>query len=179
MGEVGLRTVRDGNRPLSFQAAVLGAATSQRGSAPRWSELVVYRLTDGTYLVSKIGRSAVAHRPDCGRVNQRMISWRDAQRRRDDSEARVYRLPCPECRPKLDPPAPDTMLEVTRYRAILARDAESAVQSLMVGDRTALMAFPKLVQNVLDQCAQVDPCFARYAEADSAPKALEKTTRTG
>jgi hypothetical protein len=175
MGEVGLRVVRDGGRTLRFQASVIGAATSQRGSAPRWSELVVYRLTDGTYLISKIGRSTVAHRPLCLRVNHRMKPWHEAKA---SDEFIGPRHPCPDCRPELDHGiADDMMLEVTRYRAILAQDAESAAQSLM-GDRAALLV-PQLVRDILAQCAQADAEFARYSDADGAPKPLEKTTRIG
>jgi hypothetical protein len=175
MAEVRLRIVRDGARELRFQAAVLGAATSHRGSTPRWSELVVYGLPDGSYLISKIGRSTVAHRPLCLRVNHRMIPWSKAG---DLGEDREQRVPCPDCHPDLShAPAPDTMLEVTRYRAILAPDAESAAQSL-VGDRAALL-MPQIVRDVLAQCAQTDPAFIKYADADGAPKPLEKTTRTG
>jgi hypothetical protein len=175
VGEVALRTVRDGNRVLRFQAAVLGAATSQRGSAPRWSELVVYRLPDSTYLISKIGRSTVAHRPSCLRVNHRMITWGSAAYHGEDH---VRRVPCKDCRPDLSHGiAADTMLEVTRYRAILAETAESAAQSL-TGDRAALL-MPQIVRDVLAQCAQADEAFARYSEAEGAPNPLEKTTRTG
>lgn len=175
MGECALRVVRDGDRTLRFHATVLGAATSQRGSAPRWSELVVYGLPDGTYLISKIGRSTVAHRPSCLRVNHRMITWGSAAHHGEDRERRV---PCLDCRPDLSHGiAADTMLEITRYRAILAQDAESAVQSLP-WDRTAQL-MPQIVRDVLAQCAQVDEAFARYTDADGAPNPLEKTTRTG
>ena len=174
MGEVGLHQVRDGSRVLRFHAAVIGAATSQRGSIPRWSELVVYRLTDGTYLISKLGRSTVAHRWDCLRVNHRMVRWDQAA---EHGEELVRRVPCPDCQPDLHPPLdPRLRLEVTRYRAIAAPTAERAAQSLS-GDRAALL-MPQLVRDVLAQCAQADPCFARYAEAEIAPNPLEKTTRT-
>jgi hypothetical protein len=177
MGEVGLRQVRHGTRVLRFQAAVIGAATSQRGNNPRWSELAVYRLVDGTYVVSKVGRSAVAHRPDCLRVNRRMVSWGRAEQVGED---RVQRVPCWDCHPDLHPPLdPELMLEVTRYRAIAARDAESVVSAMddPIADPTLPMA--QIVRDVLAQCAQADPCFARYAEAVSEPNPLEKTTRTG
>jgi hypothetical protein len=175
MGEVAVRQVRDGSRVLRFRAAVIGAATSQRGSIPRWSELAVYRLENGSYLISKIGRSTVAHRPTCLRVNHRMIRWDQAAAVGEDA---VSRVPCGDCHPVLGAaPAPDTILEVTRYRAILAEDAENAAQALM-GDRAALL-MPQLVRDVLVQCSEADPNFAAYSEALTAlPNApLEKTTR--
>lgn len=174
MGEVGLRQVRDGARVLRFHARVLGAGTSQRGSVPRWSELVVYQLTDGTYLISKIGRSTVAHRPDCLRVNHRMVTWGSAQ---SSDEFIGPRSPCPDCCPDVEHMAVSTRLEIDRYRAIAAPTAERVAQSL-TGDRATLL-MPQLVSTVLAQCAQADPCFARYADAAIEPNPLEKTTRTG
>jgi hypothetical protein len=175
MGEVGLRQVRHGTRILRFQAAVIGSATSQRGSIPRWSELVIYRLTDSTYLISKIGRSTVAHRPDCLRVNHRMVPW---SRAADIDEDRIQRVPCPECQPDLHPPLdPELRLEITRYRAEPCPDAESAARSHTEGRAALLM--PQIVRDVLAQCAQADACFARYSDASLEPNPLLKTTRTG
>lgn len=175
MSEIGLRQVRHGTRVLRFQAAVIGAATSQRGSIPRWSELVVYRLVDGTYLISKVGRSTVAHRPDCLRVNHRMIPWSRAAQYGEDREVRTA---CADCQPDLHPPLdPGLRLEITRYRAIPCPDAESTARSLT--ESRAVLLMPQLVRDVLAQCVQADPCFARYAEAVSEPNPLEKTTRTG
>lgn len=177
MGEVGLRQVRDGGRVLRFRASVLGAATSQRGSAPRWSELVVYRLEDGSYLISKIGRSVVAHRPDCFRVNHRMQPWSQA---RHTEEFLGPRAGCRDCRPNLAHGiSDDTVVEVTRYRAMYAENAESVAAALEDPLAAATLPMPKLVRDVLSQCAASDPNFAAYAEAVMAePSALEKTTRT-
>lgn len=167
MAEVGLRTVRDGSRVLRFRAIVIGAATSQRGSAPRWSELVVYRLEDGTYLISKIGRSTIAHHPDCARVNHRMVRW---ERAAEFGEETVRRRPCLDCQPDLTPPIdPQLRLEATRYRAIPARDAESTAAILT--ESRAVLLMPQLVRDVLSQCAQADPEFSRYAEALAPAKA--------
>lgn len=166
MGEVGLRSVRDGSRVLRFRAAVIGAATSQRGSTPRWSELVVYRLEDGSYLISKIGRSTVAHHPTCPRVNHRMVRW---DRAAEVDEARVPRVSCRECQPQLAPMAADTRLEIARYRATVCPTAESTAETLT--ESRAVLLMPQLVRDVLTQCAQADPNFAMYSDALGAPKA--------
>jgi hypothetical protein len=174
--QIGLHAVRDGARLLEFQGAVLGAATSKRGSAPRWSELVVYRLLDGSYLISKIGRSLVAHQPFCRRVNHRMITWSRASEQDEFLEPRV---PCPDCQPDLkNGLAPDTVLEVTRYRLITAPTAENAVSAMEDPLADPALPLPKLVRDVLAQCAEKDQAFARYCEAETAPMPLEKTTRT-
>jgi hypothetical protein len=174
MGEVGLRTVLDGSRVMRFRAAVIGAGTSQRGSIPRWSELVVYQLEDKTYLISKIGRSIVAHHPTCLRVNHRMLSWVKAQ---GTGEEHIARVRCSDCWPELHPIAPETMLETTRYRAIVVSTVDQAVQ-ILTGDRGVLF-MPQLIRDVLAQCAVSDSDFARYSEALGAPNApREKSTRT-
>jgi hypothetical protein len=173
MDEVALRQVRDGRRVLRFRASVLGAATSHRGSVPRWSELVVYRLPEGSYLISKIGRSTVAHRPDCLRVNRWMVTWGSAQ---TSDEFIGPRTPCPYCRPDVEHMPANTLLEIDRYQVFVSQNAESAAQSLL-GDRAALL-MPQVVADVLAQCAQKDPEFARYSAADGELKLLEKTTRT-
>lgn len=179
MSEVGLRTVRDGNRVLRFHASVLGAGTSQRGSIPRWAELVVYRLPDGTYLVAKISRSTLAHRPSCLRVNRRMVSWRRAKADAAGEEL-VPRVPCLECQPDLRHGiSPDTMLETSIHQVLAATNAESAVEALRDPRSPAALPLSRLVRDVLAQCAQSDVDFARWADALIAPNPLEKTTRTG
>jgi hypothetical protein len=175
--EVALRVVRDGARVLKFQAAVIGAGTSQRGSTPRWSELVVYKLANGNYLVSKVARSTVAHRPNCKRVRRWMVRWGSAQ---GTDEGRVNRSPCVDCWPDLQPPLdPELRLEVTHYQAVPVSNAESAVRAMDNPKARAALSAPQIVRDVLTQCAQVDEAFARYTDADGAPKPLEKTTRTG
>jgi hypothetical protein len=117
----------------------------------------------------------VAHRPDCLRVNHRMIPWSRAARYGED---RIQRVPCADCQPDLHPPLdPGLRLEVTRYRATPCPNAESAAQ-VLTGDRAALL-MPQIVRDVLAQCAQADECFARYAEAVREPNPLENTTRIG
>jgi len=171
---VALRQVRDGARVLRFQAAVLGAATSQRPGAPRWSELTVYRLEDGTYLISKVGRSMVAHDPRCLRVNRHMLPWSKAIEIGEDLGPRV---PCEDCRPEVDPIAATALLESTRSRAIIAPTAEHAVETLT--ESRAQLLLPMLVREVLAQCAQTDSSFARYSDALGAPNAPRlNTTRT-
>jgi hypothetical protein len=177
MADASLHAVRDGARLLQFRGVVLGSATSQRGSLPRWSELVVYRLVDGNYLISKVARSTVAHRPTCLRVRRWMVRWEDAQ---GTGEGRVNRVPCADCWPPLQPPwDPDLRLEVTHFHAISATDAESAVLAMRSPKADTTLSVPQIVRDVLAQCAQSDPNFARYADAETAlPSAWENTTRT-
>jgi hypothetical protein len=163
---VAVHQVRDGARVLRFRAAVIGAATSARHNSARWSELTVYRLDDGTYLISKVGRSSVAHAPWCARVNRRMVPWHKAV---EIGEHLQPRVPCEDCRPEVDPIKDDVLLECTRYKAIIAPNAEHAIQTLTEG--RPQLQLPLLVREVLAQCGQADASFSRYSEALGAPNA--------
>lgn len=157
------RVVRDGARVLRFDAAVIGAATSERSGAPRWSELVIYRLPEGRYIVSKIGHSVIAHRENCPRVgkrNWRMLRWIDA----GPEEAQIHRVPCPECLPMVTRGIdPQTLLEETRYRVTVAEDYEGLLATLTEG--RAFDSLPQLVTEVLRQAYESDSGLMRYTSA--------------
>ena len=114
--DIGVQTVKDGNRILRFVGLRLASVSSARAGAPRWSELTVYRLRNGEYLLEKVGRSTVCHRPECPRVTRAMPSWLEAR-----EEGRVHRTPCPECQPLVgNAMDPHTRLEAQRYTVMSA-----------------------------------------------------------
>lgn len=139
-----IRTVRNGREILRFEAEVVAAATSQRPGVMRWSELVIYQLLSGQYVVSKIGRSVLAHRPDCLLVTDEMVTWLEAE-----EEAIVHRFPCLECNPDVgDRMDPQTMLETSRYTVLRARDGEE-LRSVLTQGRDHLPAIiRKLIQEL-------------------------------
>jgi hypothetical protein len=155
-----VRTVRDGARILRFDADVLATATSCRPGAPRWSELVVYRLTRSKeYVVWKVGRSLVAHRPECHRVYPEMPTWLEA-----GEEAQVHRVPCLECQPEVgNEMDPQTVLEATRYTVLRARDPEQLYRVLF--NRTQRPT--QLVTEVIDQVRTHDDAFATWLTVTS------------
>lgn len=124
-----IRTVRNGREILRFEAQVIAAATSQRPGVMRWSELVIYQLPSGQYVVSKIGRSVLAHRPECLLITDEMVPWLEAE-----EEAQVHRYPCLTCNPQVgDQMDPQTVLEPSRYTVLRARDGEELRQVLTQG----------------------------------------------
>ena len=147
----GPREVRSGRRILQFDAVVLGSATSKRDGVPRWSELVVYGMDGGTYLISKIGHSLVAHTPDCERVTGRMPTWLEAAAWEDsDGEHRVHRVPCLQCQPTVgDAMDPQTRLEPSRYTVMQANTPQE-LAALLLEDRP-LSSVPPLVREILRQ----------------------------
>lgn len=144
---------------------MLASATSARPGVRRWTELVVYRVVDGTYLLSKVGRSQLAHRPDCARVNRWMVTWSTA-----GEEARVRRYPCPECAPEVgDRMDPHTVLETTRMTALLAQDTEQLIDVLLAGRPGQQPHDPSrlstLVTHMVEQLCVTDSAFSVNWEA--------------
>lgn len=109
-------SVRDGSRLLRFHGQRLAFSSSERPGVQRWSELTLYQTATGEYLIQKVGRSTVAHSPECHYVTHRMPSWLDAR-----EEGRVRRTPCVECQPLVgDDMDPHTRLEPQRYTLLRA-----------------------------------------------------------
>lgn len=153
-----IRTVRDGERILRFEADVIATASSHRPGAPRWSELVVYRLPSQQYVISKVGRSVLAHRPDCVRVTDEMPTWLEA-----GEEARIHREACLECLPDVgDAMDPQTVLEATRSKVLQARDPDHLFRALM-NNRIGRPA--PIVSSVLRQLREHDSAFADWSTA--------------
>jgi hypothetical protein len=48
---------RSGQLPLRFNGELLAVADSKRPDGVRWSELGIYRLDDGRYVVHSVGRT--------------------------------------------------------------------------------------------------------------------------
>lgn len=156
-----VRTVRDGTRVMRFAADVLATASSHRPGVMRWSELVIYRLADGQYVISKVGRTVVAHRPECSRVYPDMPTWLEA-----GEEAQVHRIGCLECLPEVgDQMDPQTVLEAQRYTVLRAKDPAN-LQAALADGRTGQL--PRLVRDVLTQVQARDEAFATWQRVTCA-----------
>lgn len=158
MTEYGLHQVRDGRHVWRFSGRVLGSASSARVDAPRWSELAVYGLLNGSYIRSKVGFSTIAHRPACPLVDRHMVRWLDLE---DATESSRDRVPCVVCQPVVGSGMdPLTMMESNRYTATVARDAEH-LGSLLIAGRP-VDQLPRLVFRVVELCSAADEKFAGY-----------------
>lgn len=171
-----LRQVRDGEHDLNFHAAVLGATTSARPGAPRWTELTVYRLPlgdevdqpRGVYVVSKVGRSLMAHLPTC--VYARPHRMTPARQVPEPGE----RTPCLTCQPNILILAPDTLLERTRYLVLRARTPADLAKVLMQGrpGDPAPVAITGIVAETIRQVRLADADFDNYCAANLADKGV-------
>jgi hypothetical protein len=165
-----LRQVQDGKQSLRFKAAVLAAATTERPGAARWTELTVYRtpLADeeyeprGMYVVAKVGRSVVAHRPGCEKVHNR-LSY-DAVRNVSPSHL-SYQVPCLTCQPEMAVLAPDTVLERTRHLVLQARTPADLQKVLLQGRPGSIPADAPpvgIVAEIIRQVRRADTDFDRF-----------------
>lgn len=164
-----LRQIHDGSHVLQFHAAVLAAATTARPGAARWTELTVYRLPlgdeteepRGGYVVSKVGRSLVAHLPTCS----------TARRHRMELVSEVdypgERVPCLTCQPNVLALEPTTLLETTRYLVLRARTPADLAKVLMQGrpNDPLPVTLTGIVAETIRQVRQADPDFDNYCAA--------------
>ena len=149
----------DHGRILEFDAAVLASGTSRRPGVPRWSELVIYRVSDGSYLISKVGRSLVAHQEGCSGVTWRTPRWLDAT----PEEQAVSRVPCLRCRPRVGPGGidPTLFVEPDWTAVLLPQDPDAIIEILL--ERRPLREVPALIRDMLDQLAECDDPGIRAA----------------
>lgn len=171
----GPHEVRDGSTVLRFNAAAVGSATSRWDGAPRWTELTVYRLSNGSYLVAKVGRSLVAHSSSCPAAQPwRMPTWAEAGA---EDEARTRRVPCHVCQPAVgDQMDPQTLLETTRHSVLRAPGPSTLLAALMrgrTGEHTGMMA--EIVHEVTRQVRANDPTFASWWNQSWAVPTTERS----
>lgn len=134
---------------------MLAAATSRRPGHPRWTELTVYQLKNQAYMVSRVGRSQIAHSPDCPRVTRRMVPYLEAR-----EEARIHRVPCLECNPRVgDAMDPQTLLEPSRYTALQSPDPAGLYEVLAEGSGNRIVG---MTLGVLTQLVEADPVFRSW-----------------
>lgn len=163
---VRLRQVRDGEHDIQFHAAVLAAATTERPGAPRWTELTVYRLPlgeevdqpRGMYVVSKVGRSTVAHAPTCPHARRHQM---------DEVGTGPWpgeRTPCLTCQPNVLVLESDTLLERTRCHVLRARGPADLAKVLLQGrpGDPAPVALTGIVAETIRQVRLSDPDFDNY-----------------
>lgn len=159
-------SARDGNRILRFLGWEVAHSSSARPGVERWSELTLYRTAGGEYILQKVGRSTIAHDPECRFVNHRMPSWLEAR-----EEGKVPRTACMECQPAVgDLMDPHTRLEPQRYTVLRTSNYEEMVK--MLEDGRAPREVPFLVKRLIEQAQS-------FEEALMLAKPGSNSTRTG
>lgn len=86
--------VKDQYNVIEFEGELIGEATTETDSSPRWTEIRIYKTAAGNYVVERVGVSLVYHDPDAGCASGviKPVSALSA----DD---RNVLEPCERCRP--------------------------------------------------------------------------------
>lgn len=138
-------SVRAGNRVMHFTGEKIAEVSAQRPGVQRWSELVLYKTINDEFILQKIGKTTVAHDPECRMVNHRMRSWLEAR-----DEGKIHRTPCLECNPTVgDLMDPHTRLEVQRYTVYACATFQDVVDTLTEGRKD----LPTLVRILLEDAS--------------------------
>lgn len=56
--------LKDGDRHVEFDGALLGHSTSERSGKSRWSEISIYRTRGGNFIVAGVGKTILAGESD-------------------------------------------------------------------------------------------------------------------
>lgn len=158
--------VRHVDELLEFPGELVTDSSSDDRTQPRWTDLTLYRVTDGSgrYVLQVVGRSVVYHAVNgCERgVHVNLADLAD--RYLDDACEDPVPEPCPECKPidieadLSEVPTADltVKLEVDRYSAYECRGVPELLKRLRLANGKYSM--PALL--LLDRAKRVDPAIA-------------------
>jgi hypothetical protein len=138
--------------PYEFHGRLVADVTTETDESPRWTEMELYRFTDGTgrYLVHIAGRSVVYHEHD-SMCNAGSPTTRDQLL--EDAE------PCPRCRPDVRG-QDDTYVidaESDRHSVTVCEAATDVLQALRLPGRRGYSA---PAQRLLERAKLADQGFA-------------------
>lgn len=155
-------TVRSGARAtMTFTGSQLAHVSTDDGNKGRWTEMTIYRKSNGGYVLSRIGRSIVFHRPVCEKIRGRTDLVRVEHV--DDLPNGGYA--CEVC----DPQDPDgstdyVVLENDKNRAVPADTAQRLITVMQEKNRfTDEMFISPLSHEILMAAGQVDDQIAEAA----------------
>jgi len=148
--------LRDGGRVVKFTGELLARVSSERRTAPRWTEMELYRTERHVYVIHKIGRSIVFHLSDCLQAKQSRMPYGHevpgGVRQLDLREM----FPAPDCSPSRTDPPETLRFERTRSWAGIAETAEKAIEMLHRND-SGRRSLDWISSDLLDLASDVDP----------------------
>ena len=142
--------VRDGTKLLTFEGVLLAHISSRRPTAPRWTEMSLYRTAGGTYVYEKIGRSRVVHLEGCNRIVQPLPRFQDARPGEDPDEGYEY---C-SCVPQ-EYDFTQLLSEEDRYSTAVSSSPTDIIDSLYKKKGTT-RELPQMAASLLEQACAHD-----------------------
>lgn len=148
-------TVQDGSRRITFEGELIASVSSVGPSKPRWSEYRLYKTVTGTYVLEKVGRSIVVHRPGCSEIIDTLDRFQERFPGRDPSDG--FWL-CEGCMTSgYDITA--LLVEHDRHWVTITENPSDVVDALY-RKRSGARHLPRLSLELLDQAARVDEALA-------------------
>jgi len=140
--------VRDGDRTLEFDGALLGASSSRRRESIRWIEFKIYKTENGSYILSRIGASVVYHSGACPLVDKYRLTEINTEKLLVDAE------PCEICNPTTE--APVVFPEKYRYWAQVSEESQAVLDALYKYDEGGARYLTAVAKRVLQDSATRD-----------------------
>ena len=134
-------------RMVQFTGTMLSTASSQRPDALRWTEITIYRTQAGKYVVHKVGRTVVFHRP-----NEKCTSGVDGRPYMTDQH-----LPCPKCKP--DRGDNRVMTETDRHTVHITETADGVVECAHTQDDDGTTYLTRPARSALERASEQDPAI--------------------
>jgi len=162
--------VRHVDSVLEFVGERVTDSSSDDRTQPRWTDLTLYRLTDGSgrYVLQVVGRSVVYHAVSgCERGVH--VSLRElADHYLDEACEEPVPEPCPVCKPvdieaDLSAVTPGDLvvkMEVDRYSAYECRGVDELLQRLRLTQQVKGAGFSMPSLLLLDRAKVADPAIA-------------------
>jgi hypothetical protein len=115
------RVLHDDGREQVFEGVRLGHGSSWEPHKLRWFEITIYKHVNGRYIVHKVGRTVVYHRPTCATIDGR-DDLQQVDEPADDRE------PCPKCNP--DATNDPVLLERDKHYVLESDSVQGMIESL-------------------------------------------------
>jgi hypothetical protein len=144
--------VRDGDRTLQFEGTLLAKSSSERRGVYRWIEFELYLTKSGSYILSRIGVSAIYHGAACSLVKRYSLTEVAASAISSDA------LPCEECSPTLE--ADLLFPEKHRYWAQVSDSAVAVLDALYKYDDNGTKYLTNVAKRLLESACTRDSDIA-------------------
>lgn len=157
-GEENLYQLNDGSRHVIFKGIQIAYLSSERPGVSRWTDMAMFKTVGGSYIVNRIGVSAIAHHIDCHHITNKHLP--SVFETHEDEIAIEDRDPCPVCKPNIpellehDPAA--LKIEKDRHWAAVASSAGAIIESLQT-TKAGVKSLSSLATGLIEMAAIYDP----------------------
>ena len=156
-GEEHQYQLNDGSRHVIFKGIQIAYLSSERPGVSRWTDMAMFKTVGGSYIVNRIGVSAIAHHIDCHHITNKHLP--SVFETHEDEIAIEDRDPCPVCKPDIarllaEDPA-SLKIEKDRHWAAVASSAPAIIESLQT-TKAGVKSLSSLATGLIEMAAIYD-----------------------